>query len=75
MSNYFPHHPDNRRENRPDFKFTVKRNASWSLYSYNPTLEDAIKMLKCQDRDPAGFTISESGTKNRWDGNGKPIPA
>jgi hypothetical protein len=74
MSNYFPHHPDNRKEPK-GCRFTVRRNASWSPYSYNPTLEDAIKMLKCQDRAPEVFTIYEVGTKNRWDGNGKTLPS
>jgi hypothetical protein len=74
MSNFFPHHPDNRRD-PTGCRFTVQRNASWSPFSYNPSLEDAIKMLKCQDRDPAVFTIYENGTKNRWDGTGKPLPA
>jgi hypothetical protein len=53
--------------------FSVWRKGSWQPFSYNPSVADAVKMLKCQDVNPDHFIIKEFGTSNQWDGNGNPI--
>ncbi len=62
-----------RKEPLPPF--SVWRKGAWQPFSYNPSVADAVKMLKCQDVRVEDFIIKEYGTSNQWDGNGKQIPA
>ncbi len=62
---------------RPDTlpPFSVWRKGAWQPFSYNPSVADAVKMLKCQDVRVEDFIIKEYGTGNQWDGYGKQIAA
>lgn len=64
--------PDPRRQDTLP-PFSVWRKTAWQPFSYNPSVADAVKMLKCQDVNPADFIIKEYGTANTWDGNGNPL--
>lgn len=63
--------PNPRNPNTPPF--SVWRKGSWQPFSYNPSVDDAVKMLKCQDVKIENYVIKEYGTGNVWDGYGKPL--
>jgi hypothetical protein len=56
-------------------RFSVWFKDSAEPYSHNCSVIDAIETVKSNGGNPLDFVIREIGSRRRWDGNGKPIPA